>query len=747
MPLSTYLPEEMGSVAIAPLGPVEAGSFQSFFIIYTAGKFGIDDSGSLKIVHRFASDLGRLQMDDPEGANYVSAQASNGAVLHMEYDLKRNFRPWDKTLYIKVVRGFLSEGDRIVIRIGDRRYGGPGVRMQTFQEKEFQFRVLVDAFATYDYVELPNTPSIEVTSGPPVIYKAVLPTLKRVGETFLLGLKGEDRWGNPSAKCEDTFRVTSTRPVENLPDEISFYPGQASVQIDGLRAEEEGDLCIDLVDMDGNVTARSNPLRIVAKTGGVSFWADLHGQSQETIGTNNARSYFSFARDRAFLDATVHQGNDFQITSEFWDELNSLSREFTQDSRFIVIPGYEWSANTCLGGDRNILYAEEGRPIYRSSHALVEDTRDLDQDANSVEELFDKLQGEDVTVFAHVGGRYADIRRGHDRKLERSVEVHSAWGTFEWLVEDAFEMGYRTGILATSDGHKGRPGASHPGATRFGAYGGLTCLFADDLTRANLMTALKRRHHYCTTGCRAVLSTKVTLDRPADRFDDDPALGGPPDEQVSEAVMGDILRTDAEIATFEIDIHAAAPIERIDIRDGLRLLETWRPSEAEDMGRRIRVIWEGSEYRGRGRETIWDGFAELSGNTFARVSPINWYNIEKRLDLVSPQRVEWSSLTTGGFIGFDAWLDDMVMGWLRIDTPLVKKTIAVQDIGREDIRLEAGGLGRRVRVYRVPEENPHKRLKLARKIPLSPDRDNALYVRTTLEDGHVIWSSPIYLVP
>ena len=211
--------------------------------------------------------------------------------------------------------------------------------------------------------------------------------------------------------------------------------------------------------------------------------------------------------------------------------------------------------------------------------------------------------------------------------------------------------------------------------------------------------------------------------------------------------MGDILRTDAEIATFEIDIHAAAPIERIDIRDGLRLLETWRPSEAEDMGRRIRVIWEGSEYRGRGRETVWDGFAELSGNTFARVSPINWYNIEKRLDLVSPQRVEWSSLTTGGFIGFDAWLDDMVMGWLRIDTPLVKKTIAVQDIGREDICLEAGGLGRRVRVYRLPEENPHKRLKLARKIPLSPDRDNALYVRITLEDGHVIWSSPIYLVP
>ena len=58
-----------------------------------------------------------------------------------------------------------------------------------------------------------------------------------------------------------------------------------------------------------------------------------------------------------------------------------------------------------------------------------------------------------------------------------------------------------------------------------------------------------------------------------------------------------------------------------------------------------------------------------------------------------------------------------------------------------------GGLGRRVRIYRLPESNPHTRLKLERRIPLSPDRDNALYVRITLEDGQVIWSSPIYLVP
>ena len=108
-------------------------------------------------------------------------------------------------------------------------------------------------------------------------------------------------------------------------------------------------------------------------------------------------------------------------------------------------------------------------------------------------------------MFAHIGGRYADIKMAHDARIERSVEVHSDWGTFEWLLHDALEQGYRVGILANSDGHKGRHGASHPGASLFGAYGGLTCLLAPELTRAGLFDALRRRHHYATTGCRLVL--------------------------------------------------------------------------------------------------------------------------------------------------------------------------------------------------------------------------------------------------
>ena len=130
----------MGHATIEPTGAFPAGSFHSFVLTYTAGYFGIDDTGSIKVVHRFASDMGRPQFENPSAPNFISVEASNGAVLDVRYDGKQNIRPWDKTLFIRVVRGFLREGDQIIIRFGDPRQGSPGMRMQTFCESTFEGR-------------------------------------------------------------------------------------------------------------------------------------------------------------------------------------------------------------------------------------------------------------------------------------------------------------------------------------------------------------------------------------------------------------------------------------------------------------------------------------------------------------------------------------------------------------------------------------------------------------------------------
>jgi hypothetical protein len=72
------------------------------------------------------------------------------------------------------------------------------------------------------------------------------------------------------------------------------------------------------------------------------------------------------------------------------------------------------------------------------------------------------------------------------------------------VLEDAINQGYKVGVVANSDGHKGRPGASHPGASTFGAYGGLTCVLAESLTREALFDAIKARRCYGVTGAQRI---------------------------------------------------------------------------------------------------------------------------------------------------------------------------------------------------------------------------------------------------
>jgi hypothetical protein len=747
MPYSDYRPDLMGSAVLTPGGPLEAGSLQSLTLVYTAGTFGIDDTGSIKIGFRFATDFGPVQFTDPKGQGYTTVEASNGATLEAKWEFKRNIRPWSRSLYIGVVNDFLSPGDTITVRFGDRRFGSPGIRMQTYCESEFEFRVFADPIATYDYVALPRSPRIAIVPGPGVRWRCVLPTLVRAGAPFRLSIKADDTWGNPSNLIDRTLTLKSDTEIAGLPATVRFAPGAFAAVVEGLSLARPGDAEISVLDAGGTLLCRSNPLRAVGNdTPLVHFWGDTHGQSNETLGTNTARQYFEFGRDKAFLDVMGHQGNDFQITGAFWRELNRLSQEFDESGRFVCIPGYEWSANTAVGGDRNVHYAREGEAIHRSSHAQIADAADIadeKSDAHTAHDLFAKLEGKDCVVVAHVGGRYADIKYAH-HALETAVEVHSAWGTFEWIVRDAFEKGYRVGIVANSDGHKGRPGACYPGASFFGSYGGLTCFLAERLDRAAIFESMRRRRHYATTGNRALLDVSVLTASDAEVFVRDPAAGPTRSERARHLVMGDIAKVADSEVDLVIEVVGSAPIERLDIFDGLDLIETVRPYAAADLGRRVRLVYQGAEYRGRARTTTWDGSLTVEGNRIARTAVINNWNLDRGIQTQNTANVTWKAVTTGNYGAIDLWLE-AASGRLDFKTAPVSGTADIADLGVEPLMFAAGGLDRAVLLQRLPDTLQETRMVLRRRIKVRPEGDTRPYVRVQQEDGHRIWSSPLYL--
>ena len=733
-----------GHADLFPKGPVEARSLATFTLVFTVGRFGIDDGGAIRIVFRAIGDSGRLQVRDPAAENYVSATASTGNPLRISYSPGGvSARPRRKSLTVAVAGGYLSEGDTITVVLGDTSGGSPGMRMQTFVEAGFEFKILADVCAVGHFVPIPDTPSISIVAGQPVAWRAVLSSLRRPGEKFIFGLKAEDKWGNPTDLAQGVFKIESTLPVKNLPERIDYPLGRHALTLEGLSVDQEGELRITVRDeASGDIVARSHPMRIRAGRY-AGFWADLHGQSGESIGIGTSRAYFDFARDRAFLDATSHQANDFQVNNAFWEFLNGLTAEYHEDGRFVTFPGYEWSGNTAVGGDRNVFFRTEGRQIRRSSHALLAERDDIDTDVNDAKQLFSALRDEDCVVFAHVGGRYADISYAHEAKLETAMEIHSAWGTFEWLLTDGFKLGHRSGVVCNSDGHKGRPGASFPGAGTFGAYGGLTCFYAEELTRDGIFGCLRKRHHYGTTGTRMHLDVHCTFPTAGNLFDKDPnAFADASSEAVKVVMMGDIVQSDDRTVTLRVDVSAQTPIERVEIRNGTDTLHTLRGYAEEDLGDRIRVLWSGAQCRGRGRETNWKGSVSLRGSSVRQFAKINAYNHDRLLQQMGPVIV-FDAITTGNFSGFDVWFDGS--GTLDLATNHGNLSIPMDDIGIDDIVMDAGGLARELRVFRLPERNSSYSLTEEIDIELNPQGDNPLWVCVTTEDGFQAWSSPIYV--
>ena len=79
--------------------------------------------------------------------------------------------------------------------------------MQTFCEKTFEFKILIDPFATGRYVELPKSPEIEISPDQPERLVLVAPTKVGVNTPFNLLSRLEDGWGNPCTNVDGEIAV------------------------------------------------------------------------------------------------------------------------------------------------------------------------------------------------------------------------------------------------------------------------------------------------------------------------------------------------------------------------------------------------------------------------------------------------------------------------------------------------------------------------------------------------------------
>ncbi len=700
--------------------PVAVVTVGTWILTYHVGEYGIDDQGSVMVAFRFASDMGTPQTKNPKEPNFISATTTGSATLHVEFDPKGFVRPWWKTLKIDVNNGYLAPGDIVRIVIGDTSKGSAGFQMQTFAEERFEFKVLVDPFGTGDPVELPSSPAIRIEGGCAAKAVAILPSLVEICEVFTLVVRVEDLWGNPSPSYRGTIAFES-KGFTGLPPSYCFRSRDSGVhRFEGLSVTRAGIYSLTLSDTANDLNASSNAVLVVDKPPEYHvYWGDLHGQSEETVGTNSVDAYFRFARDVAALDFCGHQGNDFQITNPIWRKIKAAVRHFHQPHRFITFLGYEWSGNTSAGGDHNVYFLSDEAPIHRSSHTQVPDKRDLASDRHPLTKIYRELRGQDALVIPHVGGRYADLRF-HDSTLEPLVEIYSEWGEFEWLLEEALQRGYKVGFCAGSDDHKGRPGAAAPGRSAFGVYGGLVCALAKELTRESLWEAFLKRRCYCTTGQRIFLSFSVNKHL----IGEECIVDGPP--------------------LIQVEVIGTVPIEHVELKRGANSIYRF-PLRMGLSNDTIRVVWSGSKVRGRSRIAKWDGSLCVDKG---RIVEVRGYALDSPLErvwLADNQTVRWVSSTAGDPDGAILRLDSPQDARLTFTSPIVSFSFSLKEIREAPLTVNAGGLDLRVTVEQFPLGTGSNHARFSFLDSAIPRGLNPYYVKVLQVDGAKAWSSPIYV--
>ena len=707
-----------GWAEIDPEGPVVAGATGTWRITYHAGRYGVDDGGVIKIAWRDVSDWQAPQFSDPQAPGYATVSTTGPVTLRPKFEKQRYVRPWRLCVTIDVLDDSLAAGDTVTLTLGDRSGGGPGIRAQTFCKEAFEFRVAVDWCGTWVYQRVPS-PSVEIVSGPAHTLVVVGPSETAPGEETWVGVKAEDVWGNPSRAYGGEVHIDGGGLI-GLPEVFRFTAEDQGVKrFEGVKAPEVGVYRACVEDRSGDMRAQGNPLVCVVEHQAVQpFWGDLHGQSEETVGTNPVSSYFRFARESALVDFVGHQGNDFQITQEVWQEIRGQANAQNDPGRFVAYVGWEWSGNTPLGGDHNVYYPGDDGPLHRSSHVLVEDKSDVDGDCTHVTDLYRALRDVDALLVPHVGGRYANLN-WHDPRLEAVVEVYSEWGEFEWFLREALEKGYRVGFTAGSDDHKGRPGAAHPGSGSFGVYGGLTCIWAEELTREGLWKALKARRCYGTTGQRIRL--EVTAD---------------------EQPMGAEFTADGP-PKIEVKVWGTAPIERVDVFRGLEQVYSY-PEEIARAEDRVRVAWSGQRIRARNRLVCWDGGLTLDRGQILAVEGYAFDSASEGIAETSEQSVTWQSVTTGDADGVVLELDAPDDALLSFDTPVVQHTVSLGEIAAGPVVVEAGGIDIQVVFEREPL-GVGSAVEFCFQEEELPAGCHPYWVRVVQTDGAKAWASPIYV--
>lgn len=489
----------LGFLSADDLGPFVVGSMQELSQTWRVGTREMETGGGFWVARHFATNFGQFQTDDPAGSGYVSIETTDDdAVFERETISARGphggFRAPQPAIAFRLTEGTLDRGSSVTITYGDRRQGGPGIRIPTFESERLPLPLYVDLDGSSEWRSLPIIPFV-TSGGEATGVHAFGPSVVEPGEIFELSVRAEDQYFNRASGDVPAFEVL-------INDEVvaTTAAGDEAITVLELSLENVGPHWVSVRSLDGDIAGTGNPILVEEDPEYRIYWGDTHGHSGYSEGIGTVDQFMRFARDDARLDFVTHSEHDSWLDAGEWELIRSTSAEYDEPGKFVPFLGWEWTRHTRFGGHHNVLFREieNQTPVSGLQFPVL---------SSLYAELHERYDPADIVVIPHAHNP-GDFRQS-DPQLEPVIEIMSTHGSFQWFMKEYLSHGHEVGVVAASDDHLSRPGYSAPNRDTLAQRGGLGAVLAPQRSRDAIFDGMKAKRTYATTQDRMILKFNV----------------------------------------------------------------------------------------------------------------------------------------------------------------------------------------------------------------------------------------------
>ncbi|NQZ56002.1 MAG: hypothetical protein HRT88_00815 [Lentisphaeraceae bacterium] len=487
------------------------------------------------------------------------------------------------------------------------------------------------------------------------------------------------------------------------------------------------------------------------------YWGDLHNHNEVGYGAGKLERSFSIAQNSLdFYGFTPHgfwpdmPKNDhetrayhikgFTKTRDNWENVRELVRSYNKEDEFVTFLAYEWHSNKW--GDYCVYFPDENGEICRA--------KDLDTLKEFALEKGCFILPHHVGYYQHCRSLnwaeldyrvspVVEIFSEHGNSLEyyshKTMMSHSMGGVSkQQTVCENLKSGLKIGFIADTDDHCGYPGN----------YGeGLTCILSDKLDRPSMIEALRSRHSYAGTGDRIEIDMVIN-----DKF-----------------MMGDIIETN-EI-DFDINIKGQCPIKMVTLVKNSEPMKFWTPYTADtikDDKSLVKLEWGWDRFdpgQTHAEVTKWTHKVKISGGEIHGLKPClcggDGSLVEENIYDWDAQSVNIKSYTSRGNIeatsGVVLEITNAPQAQISIITTAeledgskyeLVQNIAAQELIDKDIHTPIYDCfaAPKLKVHSLIEAQQYQ---LKTNFSESVNSGDYYYLKVEQENGHMAWSSPVYI--